>query len=201
MPGGGPLDLFVDGPLSRLPDGLPSSPADVFALVRRGFADVNAISGGREDMTDAEFMADWADPLTYRFLCMRDGAPVGYLTVLIGLERVTWVPRGPIVERQNELGLSGPPLYVGTLVVDPAQRGGAILLALLRRTVEELVAWNHAPNQRTAVYFDAIGRTAKLLPGLSERVALTVAPTMSVQQLPVPGLESGRSVFVLTDVT
>jgi len=163
-------------------DDAPVSPEAVRSLVQDGFLSLNQLLGSREDMTDDEFSADWTDVDTIKFIASDHGVALGFLTVMVGLNRVNWVPRATIETYLHEVGQLGVPFYIGTLVVQPSAHHG-VAHELLRGALQSFDEWNARSAEQSAAFFDCVGRNALTLPRTVQIIASTNPGSISVHQV------------------
>jgi len=167
-------------------------------MIQAGFVDLNRQSFEKQDMTWREFHADMTSPDVIKVIAYdKQDAPVGCMTVHIGLDQITWVDRDLLEEQQRTLGVQGPPYYLTTFVVVVRARRTAVARNLVQAALLHARA---AANARGLCFFDCSAQNVPGLPRFIEHCALP-SPRDNFAGLDITIREIGREYWISPDGT
>ncbi len=124
-------------------------------MVSKGFSTVNKNSIEKQNMTRDEFDLDISSINVLKYIAKdNNGETIGYMTVHKGLESITWADTEQMHILQLENDPDAETFYIGTMVVEPDQRGLNIAKSLLRSSYKHLHEYNKATGKNSLVFFD-----------------------------------------------
>ncbi len=176
-------DPFADLPRELLhsPDGVSvvvgrevtQSDKDIlWPTIQAGFIDLNRKSYEKQDMTLEEFEADMESPHVLKYIARDEAdAPIGILTVHVGLEDISWTNTAPLQEVQDQVDPTATPYYIGTVVVPPDLRGTSTATRLLQGAYLHFQSVNEAQDKHSLAFFDCAEANYPWLGQFAEAVA------------------------------
>jgi len=174
-------------------NGNPDLTFPLWAMVQSGFRELNRRSFEKQDMTAPEFGHDFRSHRVLKYLAKRDGHLVGYLTVHVGLDEVTWIDTAPLIDIQASLDSRAAPYYIGTLVVPQELRGGGVVIPLLRAALQHFQAVSHRIDCNSLCFFDCAGANH---PGLVIAIRRSARPTARFAGIPITVREISKWYWV-----
>lgn len=154
--------------------------AGLWEVINQGFAAINSRSGQLQSMEYNEFLEDIDSEKVLKFIA-RDNSDqriIGYLSVHVGLDAVSWVDTTvmPVMrDIQEQVDASAESYYISTFVVPPSMQGLQLGGHLLNAALTDMYVTVQESGAKTVAFFDCAEENYPGIPQYAERIAIDLS--------------------------